>query len=176
MRTKDLTAGGLLCALTIVLLYMTYLLPHNTLTLLTLASFMVPLALIRSHIGTAFLVYICSTLLSMFLLPPKIFMMYSFFFGNYGLVKYYIERLDKPFFEWVLKFIYFNIILTFGLHTFMTLISPQLFSQLSQIMTQILPNFPLVDRLIFFLIAQVAFFIFDYALTLLIDTYYRYFP
>lgn len=174
MKAKDMALGGLLCALTLIILYMTYLFPTNTLTLLTLASFMVPVTLIRSNTGTAFLVYVCSTLLSFVLLPPNIFMMYALFFGVYGLVKYFVELLDKPVAEWLLKFIFFNVVFLLGLNTFMTFISPSMLAPLNALVSKFLPQIPYGGTIVLFLTAQVAFVVFDYALTLLIDMYYKY--
>lgn len=176
MIAKDIALGGILSALTLIILYLTYLLPTNTLTLLTLAAFMVPVALIRRNLRTALAVYVTTTVLCMLFLPPNIFIMYSLFFGCYGIVKYFIELLDRPIVEWILKFIFFNLIFFIGVQTFMTFISPHLLDQINQLTSEWLPNIPFAGAALLWCIAQVAFFIFDYALTLLIDLYYKYFP
>ncbi|MGL4798688.1 MAG: hypothetical protein ACRCWY_04700 [Cellulosilyticaceae bacterium] len=176
MQAKDMALGGLLSALAMVILYMTYLIPTNTLTLLTLASFMVPLALIRSHIRTAFLVYITTTLLSALLLPPNISLMYGLFFGGYGLIKYFTEKLSSPIAEWVCKFLFFNSVFFIGLQTFIALISPSLLANVNQLSMKYFPQVPYGGFILLCLMAQGAFVVFDYALTLLIDMYYKYFP
>ena len=67
MTTKQLVTGALLSALTLVALYFTFLLPTNTLTLLTIASVMVPIALIRGNVKTSLLVYITLAYFASFL-------------------------------------------------------------------------------------------------------------
>lgn len=175
MRAKDMALGGLISALTLVILYMTYLFPTNTLTLLTLAAFMVPLALIRSRLRTAIIVYITTTLLAVLLLPPNISLMYGLFFGSYGLIKYFTEKLSSPIAEWLLKFTYFNVVFFIGLNTFMTFISPTLLDRLNILSEQFLPTLPQGGLILLWVVGQVAFVIFDYALILLINMYYKYF-
>ena len=81
MTTKQLVTGALLSALTLVALYFTFLLPTNTLTLLTIASVMVPIALIRGNVKTSLLVYITSSILCLILMPLNISVLYILFFG-----------------------------------------------------------------------------------------------
>lgn len=169
MTSKNMALGGLLTALTMVVLYLTLLIPTNTLTLLTIASFMAPLALIRGDLKTAWLVYICSAILAFFMLPLNTAFLYAIFFGCYGIFKSLIEKLDKLLLENILKFILFNILFFISLTLFKDLISPEVFKSFATI------NLPVSPNLILWGGAQISFFIFDYALTLLIDGYYRYF-
>ena len=55
------------------------------------------------------LVYICSGIGSLLFAPLNISLLYILFFGSYGLVKGFIERLNKTFIEIVLKLVFFNI-------------------------------------------------------------------
>ncbi|MEF9958617.1 MAG: hypothetical protein RR090_03865 [Niameybacter sp.] len=172
MSTKQLVSGSILSALTLLILYCTLLLPTNTLTLLTLASITVPIALIRENTKTAFMVYLTSSLLGVILLPLNISLMYVLFFGCYGLVKYFIEKLDRLPLEWLLKFVGFNIIFACVYFLFNQLIMPGAFSGLITLIHQLMPNLNLSPTVIIFLLGQIGFFIYDYALTLLIDLYY----
>ena len=174
MTTKQLVTGALLSALTLVILYFTFLLPTNTLTLLTLASAMVPIALIRCNLKTCWLVYITSGVLSLILLPINISMLYILFFGLYGIIKYFIERLNQLPLEWLLKYLFFNSAFFIGFKFTTTLISPHAFDGLIGLAEKLIPHIPYNAFLILIIIGQIAFALYDYALTLLIDTYYTY--
>ncbi|MEG0500996.1 MAG: hypothetical protein RR525_02045 [Cellulosilyticaceae bacterium] len=175
MSAKNISMGGILTALTIILLYLTLLIPTNTLTLLTLAAFMVPIALMRCNLRTSILVYICSSILSFLLLPFNIFFLYTSFFGCYGIIKSLIEGLDKLALEWVLKLIYFNIVFFICINIIEEFLNPSLFDNLNALAAKFLPGLSYGGFLMLWLAGQVVFVLFDYALTLLIDTYYKYF-
>lgn len=174
MSSKQLVTGSILTTLTLVILYTTLLIPTNTLTLLTLASITVPIALIKENTQTAILVYITSSILGVILLPLNISLLYFLFFGMYGLVKHFIERLHRFSFEWILKLIFFNMIFIIGYTLFEKLISPGILDKLLLVIHSFLPNSNFSSFAIVFLLAQVFFILYDYALTCLIDYYYTY--
>lgn len=174
MSSKNIALGGILTALTLVLLYLTLFIPTNTLTLLTLASFMVPVAIIRGNIKTALLVYISSSLLGLIFVPSFAWL-YIIFFGCYGIIKYLIERLDRFTLEWLLKIAFFNVILLTFFQTFIALFDPTFIERITAIGSKVLPQVPSIAIILLWLAAQLVFMIFDYALTLLVDLYYKYF-
>ncbi|WP_053985825.1 hypothetical protein [Niameybacter massiliensis] len=174
MSTKQLVSGSILTALTIIILYLTLLIPTNTLTLLTLASITVPIALIRENVKTSLMVYITSSLLGVILLPLNISLLYILFFGCYGIIKYFIEKLNRIPLEWLLKLIFFNIMFTLAYFLFDNLITPGAFAGLINLIHQLFPGLQLPPTVIIFVLAQIGFIIFDYAFTLLIDFYYTY--
>lgn len=174
MSSKNIALGGILTALTLVLLYLTLFIPTNTLTLLTLASFMVPVAIIRGNIKTALLVYISSSLLGLIFVPSFAWL-YIIFFGCYGIIKYLIERLDRFTLEWLLKIAFFNVILLTFFQTFIALFDPKFIERITAIGSKVLPQVPSIAIILLWLAAQLVFMIFDYALTLLVDLYYKYF-
>ncbi|MBB6623961.1 hypothetical protein H7E67_11030 [Clostridium gasigenes] len=156
MKAKDLTLGGILIALTLVILYSSSILPISTLTILTLASCLIPICIIRSSVKTGFLVYIGSTTLGFFIIPINIIVYYGLFFGVYGIIKYYIERLRKLPLEIILKLIIFNIIFIIS------------FTVATLFLGNVVINIPLW---LLWLLAQPTFIVFDYALTLIIGYY-----
>lgn len=156
MKAKDLTLGGILIALTLVILYSSSILPISTLTILTLASCLIPICIIRSSVKTGFLVYIGSTTLGFFIIPINIIVYYGLFFGVYGIIKYYIERLRKLPLEIILKLIIFNIIFII------------IFTVATLFLGNVVINIPLW---ILWILAQPTFIVFDYALTLIIGYY-----
>ena len=156
MKAKEITLSAALIALTIIILYLNLLLPISTLSILTLASLLVPIALMRGSMKSAILVYVASSIIGFFILPINIIILYILFFGIYGIVKYYIEKINKLPLELLLKLIFFNIIFFIPFFIFKSFIAIEITK---------LPIW------LFWIIAQIVFLVFDYALTLLISLY-----
>lgn len=156
MNSKRIATNAFLIALTIIILYLNIILPISTISILTLSSAFIPIALIRNSIKDAFLVYISSSIISFFLLPLNIVLLYICFFGIYGIVKYFIEKINNITFEIILKLLFFNFILIIGF----------------LILKSFLPiNLIKIPIWLFIVLSQIIFLIFDYALTLLISFY-----
>ena len=176
MKAHDLTLGGILTALTAIVLYLTIVIPTNTLALLTLASVMVPIALMRTNLKTAWVVYIASTLVAFLLIPSNTALMYCLFFGCYGIVKYFIERKNHLPIEVLLKLIFFNIIFFIGFYLFKNLLGLNILNNMQAVISHF--SFASIEKGPFVLLwfsGQIIFLIYDYALTLLIDLYRKYF-
>ncbi|ONI45274.1 hypothetical protein AN640_04770 [Candidatus Epulonipiscium fishelsonii] len=160
MKTKDLALGGILTALTIIILYISTIVPTSTMTFYGITAIITIIAYIRASIKTAILVYTSSSILCFLFLPPQTYLMYILFFGHYGILKGIIEGLNKIVLEWILKLIVFNTCLFLGAFLFNFILNINVFEQ-GFIMQLVL--------------GQVIFVICDYALTLAIDGYYKYF-
>ena len=156
MKAKEIALSAALVALTIIILYLNLLLPISTLSILTLTSLLVPIALMRGSMKSAILVYAASSIIGFFILPINIIILYILFFGIYGIVKYYIEKINKLPLELLLKLIFFNIIFFISFFIFKSFIAIEITK---------LPIW------LFWIIAQIVFLVFDYALTLLISFY-----
>ncbi|MGL5648146.1 MAG: hypothetical protein ACRDDY_09865 [Clostridium sp.] len=156
-KASYITTGGILIALTLVVLYFAQLIQINTLVLLTISSLFVPVALIKCNIKTAWTVYIGSSILSLLLINIGISLMYTIFFGLYGIIKYLAEkkRHHKPT-EILIKFIFFNISMIVYYFIYITILGP------------INTKFPMY---VFLIVGEFVFFIYDYGLTLLIAFY-----
>nr|WP_302598393.1 hypothetical protein [uncultured Cellulosilyticum sp.] len=173
MKANALTLGGILVALSVVLLYLSTFIPTNTLVLLTLVSFMPPIALMEKGLKTALLVYICTTLSSLLFIPLNITLLYLLFFGIYGIIKGLIERINKPFLEIVLKLLFFNSIFLISVFLLSSLLGINVLNSLMTHLTYFKTK-PLNSNtrfLILFGIVQPIFLIYDYALTLLVGHY-----
>jgi hypothetical protein len=156
MKTKDITLGGIMVALSIITLYLTTVIPVNTLTILTLASCFIPITILRSNIKTACFVFVATALMSFFILPLNYSILYGLFFGIYGIIKYFVERLRKLPIEITLKLLFFNIVLSLSL-IFM-----------NSFILDLNINIP---TWLFYLVAQIAFLIYDFAITTVITFY-----
>lgn len=155
MKSNNIAQSGILIALTLAILYSTSLLPISTLSILTVASCLIPISIIRTSLKNTILVYLSCSILSFFLVPINISLLYSLFFGIYGIIKFFIEKLDNLIYEIILKLIVFNVLL-FSLY----------------IIFKLFIGFKIELSLwILILIAQATFLIYDYALTIII-TYF----
>ena len=76
MKAKEITLSAVLTALTIVILYLNLILPISTISILTLASLLIPVALIRGSMKSAIFVYIASSIIGFFILPINIIILY----------------------------------------------------------------------------------------------------
>ncbi|MBY0757217.1 hypothetical protein K5V21_17600 [Clostridium sardiniense] len=155
LKTKDITLGGILITLTVITLYINLIIPINTFAILTISSCYVPIAIMRSNIKLGIFVYIASSIIGFLIIPLDIMIPFILYFGIFGLVKFYIEKLKNIPLEILLKLVFSNIMLFIGYFIFISFVGP-------------IPALPLWMLLI---VAQVAFIIFDYALTLIITFY-----
>lgn len=153
--------GGLLTAISVILVYLSGIVPLNKTYLLTLSSFVIPLAVIITNEKIAFITYISTALLSFLICGFKgTVLSYMIFFGLYGLVKYYIEKTKKLPVEIILKLLFFNLCLLI-LFLLYSLFFPELL--------KIKFNLYLIIVGI-----QVIFLIYDYLLTLFINYINKY--
>lgn len=112
IKTNKLTGGGITCALCVVMLFLGSFIPNLKLAFLFATSIIMAICLLKYHSITSVLCYIATSVVSVFLLPNK-FVALAFFvlFGNYPIVKLFIERIKNITFEYILKFFVANIYL-----------------------------------------------------------------
>lgn len=102
--------GGIITAIGVILIYLSTIIPGNKLFLLSIASCLIPIAVISTSLKNSFIIYF-STLILAFLMSglTTSVIAYAIFFGIYGIIKYYIEKIRKLPIEVFLKLIFFNI-------------------------------------------------------------------
>ncbi|HCW05692.1 MAG TPA: hypothetical protein DGK91_14950 [Clostridium sp.] len=155
-KSSNIARGGLSVALIVLLVYMASIAPTSKLSILAVSSAIIPYSILTSKGKNSFVVYVTASILSLVLIGPKVETVgYALFFGLYGFLKYYIERINKALYEIILKLLYFNVIL-FILYSLYT----KLFTSA---ISEVLPIYAVL------LLAQIAFFVFDYALTVIIS-------
>lgn len=162
-KSTNIAKGGLLTALSVIFIYLSSIMPTNKLALLSAASFIIPISILNIGTKMTFVEYLAVSILGLFLIPSKgIALAYILFFGLYGFVKLYIEKIRKTPIELILKLIFFNIIIII-----IAFLYTQLFAQiinLKQFENYLIPAI---------LLAQVAFIAYDYLVTLLIQYYLK---
>lgn len=114
---KKIALNGILGALAVISLLFATILPTNRLALYALSSFFISVSIIESGIGAGWLFYAATSLLAVVTVPDKIGIIpYVIFFGVYGIVKYYIEKINKIIVEYFLKIAYFNLCLIIAVY------------------------------------------------------------
>lgn len=158
-KTNSITRGGTFASLSILFIYLSSILPTNKLALLTLSSFIIIASIITIGIKASFIVYTSVSILSIFLVSSKgIALIYIIFFGLYGFLKLFIEKLRKLPLEIIIKFLFFNTILVL------------IYSLYEKLFTGVidLSNFKFSIYLLV-AAAQVIFIIYDYILSLFVS-------
>lgn len=158
-RTRRLSTCAMLSALGVVVLYLGSVIEVLDISMAVIASLFAIFAVIEYSAGYAWSIYAITSVLSAILLPNKFpALMYIIFFGFYPIIKEKIENRRHKIVEWVLKELIFNACL---------------------IVLMILGNYVLmidmrawfVMEVLFFLLANGTFVIYDIALTRLISFY-----
>ena len=172
MKSGNITLGGILIALTIIILYSASILPVSTISVLTIASAIVPVCIIRSDVNTAVMVYLASSIISIFFIPLNIWLLYTLIFGGYGIVKYFIERLRKEKVEILLKFIYYNVIFILAVILAKAILGIDVLLAAEKIISKyIAVNGRLLSGVLYWAIGAVVYYLYDYAMTLIITFY-----
>jgi len=108
-KTKRLALNSILGALAVICLLLATILPTARISLYALSSFFVAITIMESGARAGWLFYAATSLLALILVPNKPGIVpYVLFFGLYGVVKFYIERLNRLVPEYVLKLLFLN--------------------------------------------------------------------
>ncbi len=150
-----LAVSAVLSALGVVVMLLGTVISVLDLTMVAIASIFVFFAIIEMGKPYQYLIYVTTSVLAILLLPDKFSaVLYLIFGGIYPILKQKIEKLPTVF-SWVIKAVYFNLVLVGAV-----LGAKYLFGVDEEELTIAL-----------FAIGNVAFFMYDIAMTKLI-TYY----
>lgn len=144
--------------MTVITLFAESILPTSKLALYALSSFFISVVIIESGVKTGLVFYISSVLLSLIVVQNKLELIpYIVFFGNYGLIKLFIERLRKLALEYILKILYFSVWLTAAVFFFERIF-----------MENINFDFPWWAV---FIVFEIVFVVYDYVYSLFVRYY-----
>lgn len=159
INAKRVALSGILGAFAVICLFLAAILPTGRLGFYTLSSFFIAVIIMEYGAKAGWLFYVATGILSFFIIPDKLGVLpYVFFFGIYGVVKYFIEKLDKFVPELLIKLVFFNLCLGAAY-----LLLRQIFADAIAIK---LPWYALLAA------AEAAFVFYDYLYSLFI-AYYR---
>lgn len=114
-RVKSITLSGILLAFTVICVFLAATLPTSRLSLYSVSSLFIAVIIIEVGTKAGWAFYLASSILSVVLIPRLEVIPFVVFFGVYGLIKLYIERIHSRFVEYILKLVFFNICLVLGL-------------------------------------------------------------
>lgn len=108
-KTLYIAVGGVVSALSMVILFLTGIVPESEIALPTIAGLLLIPVVIEAGPRWAFLIFASVSLLSFFFCPSKLAAVYYIlFFGYYPVVKRYIEMLPGKPLRWILKYALFD--------------------------------------------------------------------
>ena len=160
-RTFKIALGGICLALTIIFLFGGTIVPGIDMTLFMLASLFTAVMILETGVGGGILLYAAALLLGLLLLPNKLAILpYAAFFGWWGILKFYIEKIRTPWAQIALKCAVFAAVLCVGLLGLRELLARSI---------QI-PDYPAA----LLIIAGILFLLlYDFVFTFLINWYMR---
>lgn len=158
-KTERFAIGGLCLALTVASLVAASLVPGVEMTCYGLAGLFSGIIIMESGLKGGLLVYMGALLLSFVLVPNKFAILpYGLFFGLYGFVKYFAEKIKNAPLQITVKVVFFTAISAASLYFFKGLL-------LGNIQ---IPEAPMI----LLIAAGVAMFIlYDYIFTLAVNIY-----
>ena len=158
-KVSRVALGGVLAALSLVLLYLSALAPTGRIGIVAVAGLVPAVGVVSGGLGTGFLCYGAAGILGLILVPDKgCALLYAAFFGLYPMVKSAVERLRKLPLELLLKLVFFDLVLT----VFLFGLSGLLFPLLPELLQRPLP---------LYLAGNAACLIYDYGFSKLITCY-----
>ena len=173
-KTKKMTVGAVLSALGVAILFLGSMLETLDLSMAALASFLCVLAVIELGGAYPFMIYAITGILAVILMPYKMSgWFYVLFFGYYPIIKEKLERMAKPI-AWLVKLAVLNgaiwICITVAYFLFL---GPQQSKTVIDTFYSIFgdPSMGSLFAIGMYLLVNVAFVVYDIALTRLISVY-----
>lgn len=162
-RSFKVAFGGIIVALSIVLMFSTGIIPTLTYAIPAIVGAL--LMAIVIEIGPAFAsaIYVAVSILSLFMVADKeAAVMYAAFFGYYPIIKSFIERKTGNVASWLIKYIIFNVSMVVS-YTVVAKVFMITFDDI-----EFLGKFALPSLLF---MGNIVFALYDIALTRLVTTY-----
>lgn len=155
---RKITLSSMMIALCIIFLYLAGVVPSSKLFLLCFCSIFIAIIMQECGIKYAVSAFLASSLLGFLLMPNKFIMLpFIAFLGYYPIAKLYLERQNKAL-EYVIKLLIFNVALIISYFIAKAFIV--------DIKTWLL--------VIFFVLAQGIFLVYDYVLSMSMTLFNKY--
>lgn len=168
-KCTQIAIGGVFSALCLILMFMTGMIPFATYALPALAGAMLVAVVVENGRGTAALVYVSVSVLSLFIVPDReASMMFIVFFGYYPIIKEKIEGLRARPLVYACKLLLFNLSVVGGyLFIIFILGMPDIMSDMG--------TFGKYTAVVLLGMGNLVFLIYDFALTKYISLYIHWF-
>lgn len=162
-KSIKVSMGGIVAALSLVLMFLTSVIPFGTYAFPTFAGILLVLIVINLGYAYAVAVYAATAIISFLLVTDKeAALYYTLFLGFYPIVKSLIERIQLKLIQYLIKFALFNVcmIAAFFIGMFVLSIPKESFNL-----------FGVYLPWVFLLIGNVFFLIYDLCVTRLVTIY-----
>lgn len=106
-NTTKTALCGIIAALSATLMLLSYF-PYLTYAVPAVSGLFMMILVIEADLKWAMYGYFASAVLVLLLAETEAKLMYVFLFGFYPILKAALERIKKPIFEWITKFLVFN--------------------------------------------------------------------
>lgn len=158
-RTQNIAIGGICLAGSVLSVFLASIIPGVELTLYAVSSLFVAVVILEAGMRGGWMMYSGTILLCLILIPNKLALVpYIFFFGFYGIIKFYAEQNRRPAIQLGIKAAVFLVVFGIGYFFFKEIFFGNIH----------LPDFPLP----LLILAGLAFVIlYDFIFTQLIQIY-----
>ena len=157
--TTKLAVSALCLALTVAAIVGASLIPGTEMTFYAIAGLFSGVVIMENGLKGGALVYVGALILSFILVPNKLAILpYGLFFGLYGFVKYFTEKISAAWAQIVVKIIFFGVISAVSLKFFKGLFLGNIE----------LPDMPMA---IIIIGGVIMFLLYDYIFTLAVNIY-----
>ena len=158
---KRIAFSAIALALTIICLYGASFLPTGRLAALALASLFGGICISQYGVRYGVALYVGASILALLFIPRRMFVLiYILFLGYYPIIKLYIEKLNKLWAEWILKVLFFNVLLLVFYIAFKLFFMPIFNATLTTLLLQYLG--------VVIIALEIVFVIYDLALSYMI--------
>ncbi len=160
-KISTITLGGICLALTVLFMFAGSIVPGIELTLFAVSSLFTAVMIMEAGVKGGVLLYAAAVILGFVIVPNKLALIpYAYFFGYYGILKFFIEKLRNGILQIVIKTAFFAALLCIGLLGFKELLLGAV----------ALPDYPVVILIIAGILIMLVY---DYIYTLLINFYLK---
>lgn len=125
MKTSvKVSLGGIVAALSLVLMFLTSVIPFGTFAFPTFAGILTILIVFNLGYGYAFAIYLITAVLSFLLVTDKeAALYYTAFLGYYPILKGLIERISSKVVQYIIKIALFNVMMIAAFYVGITILS-----------------------------------------------------
>lgn len=157
--------GGICTAVCLMVMFCSSFLPMLDYTIPTFAGFMMVVMTVEVNSRWAVATYVAVSLLCIFVTPNyEASLLFILFMGYYPILKYNLDRSKNKVVSWIIKLAVFNVAVIIFFLAFQYIFT-------AGKMLEGMEMFGKYAVVVLWLVAEMAFFIYDYALGILTDTY-----
>jgi len=163
--STKIALAGIIASLSVLFMFLTGVFPFAEYALPAMAGLILVILVVEIDFKTAVIAYVATSIIIVLTAPSKVSAIYYvFFFGHYGIVKFKLELIRFKIPRLVVKFLYFNACIIAGFWVMVATMG------MEQVMESF-GDFGKYSLLIFLVIVNIIFVVYDYCITNFIKAY-----